>query len=59
MESNKYISLDLRIFFLSVFPNMKKWFAAKRFQSNEDVIAETKVHFEVLSKSYFLDVFKI
>ena len=44
-------------FFL--FPNMKKWLAEKRFESNENVITETEAYFEELPKSYFLNGLKI
>ena len=43
-------------FFL--FPSMKKWFARKKFESNEDVITETEAYFEEVSKSYILDGLK-
>ena len=37
-----------------LFPNLKKWLAAKRFYSNEEVIAEKEtVYFEELSADYY------
>ena len=43
-------------FFL--FPNMQKWLAGKRFESNEDVITKTEADFKKLSESYFFDGLK-
>ena len=38
-----------------LFPNLKKWLGGKRFESNEDVIAQTNAYFEELPPSYFKD----
>ena len=41
-----------------LFSNMKKCLGAKRFTSNEEVIAETEAYFAEFYKSYFLDGLK-
>jgi histone-lysine N-methyltransferase SETMAR len=41
-----------------LFPNLKKWLGGKRFDSNDDVISQTKAYFEDLDKSYFLEGIK-
>ncbi|GBP34295.1 Histone-lysine N-methyltransferase SETMAR [Eumeta japonica] len=38
-----------------LFPNLKKWLGGKRFESNEEVITETKAYFESLEKTYYLE----
>ncbi|GBP75472.1 Histone-lysine N-methyltransferase SETMAR [Eumeta japonica] len=39
-----------------LFPNLKKWLAGKRFESNEEVITETNAYFESLEKTYYLEM---
>ena len=39
-----------------LFPNLKKWYGGKRFDSNDEIISQTNVYFEDLVKSYFLEV---
>ena len=41
-----------------LFPNLKKWFAGKRFTTREQLIAETEAYFEGLDKSYYSDGLK-
>ena len=36
-----------------LFPNLKKWLGGKRFDSNDEVISQTKAYFEDLDKSFF------
>ncbi|KAG5324969.1 SETMR methyltransferase, partial [Acromyrmex heyeri] len=41
-----------------LFPNLKKWFRGKRVSTKEQLIAETKVYFKGLDKSYYSDSLK-
>jgi len=38
-----------------LFPNMKKWLAGKRFESNYEVIDQTNVYFAELNKSHYMN----
>jgi len=41
-----------------LFPNMKKWLAGKKFESNYEVIDQTNVYFAELNKSHFMNRIK-
>ena len=41
-----------------LFPKLKKWLGGKRFDSNDNIISQTKAYFEDFEKSYFLEGIK-